>query len=148
MSLVEQIAADLKSAMLAKDADRTATLRMLKSAIGYAQMEKRNENLSAPEVIAVIQREAKKRKDAIAEYERASRTELVTREKAELGILESFLPKQLSAEELESLVRGAISESGATGKKDMGAVMKLAQSKAAGRADGKTLSAIVSRLLP
>lgn len=148
MTLIEKITAELKASMLAKDADRTGALRMLKSAIGYVQIEKKIEPLPDAETLAVIQKEAKKRRDAIAEYERGGRAELAAKEAAELKVLEEFLPKQLSAEELEALVKAAIAEVGATSKKDMGTVMKAAQAKAAGRADGKTLSGVVNRLLP
>lgn len=148
MTLIEKITAELKASMLAKDADRTGALRMLKSAIGYVQIEKKVEPLPDAETLAVIQKEAKKRRDAIAEYERGGRAELAAKEAAELKVLEEFLPKQLSAEELEALVKAAIAEVGATSKKDMGTVMKAAQAKAAGRADGKTLSGVVNRLLP
>lgn len=148
MTLIEKITAELKASMLAKDADRTGALRMLKSAIGYAQIEKEVEPLPDAETLAVIQKESKKRRDAIAEYERGGRAELAAKEAAELKVLEEFLPKQLSAEELEALVKAAIAEVGATSKKDMGTVMKAAQAKAAGRADGKTLSGVVNRLLP
>jgi uncharacterized protein YqeY len=98
--------------------------------------------------MAVIQREAKKRRDAMDEFEKGGRAEMAANEKAELEVLSDFLPKALSAEELESLVRGVITEIGATSKKDMGAVMKAAQAKIDGRADGKSVSALVSRLLP
>lgn len=148
MTLVEKITAELKASMMAKDADRTGALRMLKSAIGYAQIEKKVEPLPDAEALAVVQKEAKKRRDAMGEFERGGRPELAAKEAAELKVLEEFLPKQLSAEELEALVKAAIAEAGATSKKDMGAVMKVAQAKAAGRADGKTLSGLVNRLLP
>ena len=98
--------------------------------------------------MAVIQREAKKRKDSIEEFEKGGRADLAATERAELAVLADFLPKALSTEEVEALVREAITEVGATSKKDMGAVMKAAQAKAAGRADGKALSAVVTRLLP
>lgn len=148
MTLVESINAGLKSAMLARDADRTGTLRMLKSAIGYAQIERKVEPLPDADALAVVQKEAKKRRDAIAEYERGGRAELAAKEAAELKVLEEFLPQPLSPEELETLVRAAIAEVGATSKKEMGAVMKAAQARAAGRADGKVLSGLVGRLLP
>jgi uncharacterized protein YqeY len=134
--------------MLARQAVRTGTLRMLKSALGYAQIEKKTETLSDADVMAMIQREAKKRRDSIDEFEKAGRTEMAANEKAELEVLTEYLPKALSAEELESLIREVITEVGATSKKDMGAVMKVAQSKVDGRADGKSVSALVSRLLP
>jgi uncharacterized protein YqeY len=134
--------------MLARQTVRTGTLRMLKAALGYAQIEKKTETLPDADVMAVIQREAKKRRDAMDEFEKGGRAEMAANEKAELEVLSEFLPKALSAEELESLVRGVITEIGATSKKDMGAVMKAAQAKIDGRADGKSVSALVSRLLP
>ncbi|MEY3546312.1 MAG: hypothetical protein RLZZ313_673 [Verrucomicrobiota bacterium] len=148
MSLQQRVNDELKSSMLARQAVRTGTLRMLKSALGYAQIEKKTETLSDADVMAMIQREAKKRRDSIDEFEKAGRTEMAANEKAELEVLTEYLPKALSAEELESLIREVITEVGATSKKDMGAVMKVAQSKVDGRADGKSVSALVSRLLP
>jgi len=148
MSLQQRITDELKSSMLAKQADRTTTLRALKSAIGYVQIEKKVDSLGDADVMAVIQREAKKRKDSIEEFEKGGRADLAATERAELAVLADFLPKALSTEEVEALVREAITEVGATSKKDMGAVMKAAQAKAAGRADGKALSAVVTRLLP
>jgi len=148
MSLQQRVNDELKSSMLARQAVRTGTLRMLKAALGYAQIEKKTETLSDADVMAMIQREAKKRRDSIEEFEKAGRTEMAANEKAELEVLTEYLPKALSAEELESLIREVITEVGATSKKDMGAVMKVAQSKVYGRADGKSVSALVSRLLP
>ena len=148
MTQLEKIAAELKTSMLARDADRTGALRMLKSAIGYVQIEKKTETLSDADVLAVVQKEAKKRRDSIEEFDRGGRAELAAKERAELKVLEEFLPKQLSPEETEALVKAAIAEVGATSKKDMGAVMKAAQAKAAGRADGKAMSALVGKLLP
>jgi uncharacterized protein YqeY len=98
--------------------------------------------------MVVVQKEAKKRRDSIEQFEKGGRPELAAHERAELAVLEEFLPAQLDPTELEALVKAAIAEAGATTKKDMGAVMKLATAKAAGRADGKTLSGLVARLLP
>jgi uncharacterized protein YqeY len=148
MSLQQKITDALKSAMLAKQAERTTALRALKSALGYTQIEKKVDSLDDAAVMAVIQKEAKKRKDSIEEFEKGGRPDLAATERAELTVLSEFLPTALSAEEVEALVREAIAEAGATSKKDMGAVMKLATAKAAGRADGKALSGLVSRLLP
>ena len=148
MTLLERISADLKAAMMARDADRTGALRMLKSAVGYAQIETKVDPLPDAEVLAVIQKEAKRRRDSIEEFEKGGRAELAAKELAELKVLEAFLPTQLSAAELEELVRAAIAETGATSKKEMGVVMKAAQAKAAGRADGKALRQTVGRLLP
>jgi uncharacterized protein YqeY len=148
MSLQQKISDALKAAMLAKQAERTTALRALKSALGYTQIERKVDSLDDAAVLAVIQKEAKKRKDSIEEFEKGGRADLAATERSELAVLSEFLPTALSAEEVESLVREAIAEAGATSKKDMGVVMKLASAKAAGRADGKALSGLVSRLLP
>ncbi|MFM8879938.1 MAG: GatB/YqeY domain-containing protein [Verrucomicrobiota bacterium] len=148
MSLQQRVTDELKAAMLAREVVRTATLRMLKAALGYAQIEKKTETLPDADVMAVIQREAKKRRDSIEEFDRGGRAEMAANERAELEVLSGFLPKALSPEELETLVRGVIAEVGATCKKVMGAVMKAAQARVDGRADGKSVSALVSRLLP
>ncbi|MBM3833239.1 MAG: GatB/YqeY domain-containing protein [Verrucomicrobia bacterium] len=148
MSLADRIAQELKAAMLAKEADRLSTLRLLKSALGYAQIERKTETLSDTEIIGIVQKEIKKRRDAIEQYAKGGRPELVAREQREISVLESFLPQPLSAEELEAVVRAAIQEAGATSKKDMGPVIKAVQAKAAGRADGKTISSVVAKLLP
>lgn len=148
MTQIEKINAEIKASMLARDADRTGALRLLKSAVGYLQIEKKVDVLPDADVLAVVQKEAKKRRDSIEEFDRGGRAELAAKERAELKVLEEFLPKQLSPEETEALVKAAITEVGATSKKDMGAVMKAAQAKAAGRADGKVMSALVGKLLP
>ena len=138
----------MKTAMLEKDADRLSTLRLLKSAIGYTQIEKKTETLSEADFVAVVQKEVKKRRDSIEQFEKGGRPELAEREKKEIGVLELFLPQPLSANELEAMVKDAIHEIGATGKKDMGPVIKAVQARAAGRADGKTISGVVGKLLP
>ena len=148
MSLSDRLSQEIKSAMLARDADRLTPLRLLKSAIGYAQIERKTENLEDADVIAIIQKEIKKRRDSIDQFEKGGRPELAAKEKAEVAVLETFLPQPFSNEELEQLVRATIQEIGATTKKEMGAVIKAVQAKAAGRADGKTISALVGKLLP
>jgi len=148
MTLLERLSQELKAAMLSKDAERLSTLRLLKSAIGYAQIERKTDTLPDAEVFAIIQKEVKKRREAIVQYEKGGRPELASKEKQEISVLESFLPRPLSAEALEQLVRAAIQETGATGKKQMGQVIKAVQSKAAGRAEGKVISELVGKLLP
>ena len=148
MSLQERIQQEIKAAMLARDADKLGTLRLLKSALGYAQIEKKTDSLPDADVMAIIQREVKKRRDSAEQFTTGGRPELAEKELKEIVVLETFLPKQLSPEELEQIVQAAIQEAGATSKKDMGAVMKLVQAKVAGRADGKTISTLVGRLLP
>jgi uncharacterized protein YqeY len=148
MSLQERISQEIKAAMLAKDADRLSALRMLKSAVGYAQIERKTDNLPDADVMAIVQKEVKKRRDSVEQFEKGGRPELAAKEKQEITVLETFLPKPLSPEELEQLVRAVIQETGAATKKDMGPVIKAVQAKAAGRADGKTISALVGKLLP
>ncbi|MDB6017909.1 MAG: hypothetical protein JWR19_2398 [Pedosphaera sp.] len=148
MTLQERLSQEIKAAMLAKDADRLSTLRMLKSAMGYAQIERKTEALSDTEVVALVQKEVKKRRDSIEQFDKGGRPELADKEKQEIVVLEGFLPKALSAEELEKLVRATIQELGATSKKDMGPVIKAVQAKAAGSADGKSVSSLVGKLLP
>ena len=144
----ETLSQEIKAAMLARDAERLSTLRLLKSAIGYAQMERKTAGLSESDFVAVVQKEVKKRRDAIEQYEKGGRPELAEKEKQEIPVLEGFLPKPLSAEELEQLVKATIQELGAASKKEMGPVIKAVQAKAAGRSEGKTISAVVGRLLP
>jgi len=147
MTLVDRLAQELKAAMIAKDAERLSTLRLLKSAVGYAQIERTTENLTEAEVVALIQKEVKKRRDAAEQYEKGGRPELASKEKQEITVLESFLPKPLALDELEQLIRAAIQETGATSKKQTGQVMKADQRRAAGRAAGKILSELVGKLL-
>jgi uncharacterized protein len=148
MPLQQTIQDEIKKAMLAKDAERLSTLRLLKSALGYVQIEKKTDSLSDVDVVSVIQKEVKKRRDSVEQYEAGNRPELAAKEKQEIAVLETFLPKPLAAEELEQVVRATIQELGATSKKDMGGVIKAVQAKAAGRADGKTISTAVTKLLP
>jgi uncharacterized protein YqeY len=148
MSLQDRLNQQIKEAMLARDAGTLGALRMLKSAIGYIQIEKKVDSLPDAEFVTVVQKEIKKRRDSIEQYEKGGRPELAAREKEEISVLETFLPQPLSAEDLEKLIREAIAEAGATSKKDMGSVIKAVQAKAGGRADGKTISQVVGRLLP
>ena len=150
MSLVAQIDADLKKAMLARAADKLSTLRMLKSAVKYAALEKGGAEAvpTDADVIAVVRKEAKKREDSIASFTQAARTDLADKETAELEFLRQYLPAQMPTDKIEALVQEVIAETGATTKAQMGLVMKAAQAKAAGQVDGKTLSQVVQRLLP
>src|SRR5437867_7069299 len=135
MALQQTIQEEIKAAMLAKNAERLGALRLLKSAIGYVQIEKKTDNLSDADVVSLIQKEIKKRRDSIEQYQAGNRPELAEKEQREIEVLEKFLPKPLSQVELEELVRATIQEMGATSKKEMGAVIKAVQAKAAGRAD-------------
>ena len=135
--------------MRAKDATRLGVLRMLKSALNYSAIEKSGAEarLDDGEAAQVIRKQVKQRQDSIESFEKGGRPELAAKEKEELAILQAYLPKGLGADELEKIVRETITELGATSKAQMGAVMKALQEKVAGRADGKTLSAEVSKQL-
>ena len=148
MTLQERIDADLKDAMRAKNAGRLGVLRMLKSALKYAAIEKPGESqLDDAAASQVIRKQVKQRQDSIESFEKGGRPELAAKEKEELEILNSYLPKGLSTDELSALVRETIAEVGATSKAQMGAVMKALQAKVAGRADGKTVSQEVQKQL-
>jgi uncharacterized protein YqeY len=148
MSLQERLSQELKDAMRAQNAERLSTLRLLKSAAGYALIEHKAQSLTDSQFITVVQKEVRKRRDSIEQFERGGRTELAEKEKKEIAILETFLPEPLRPEELEKLIKTTIQELGATSKKEMGPVIKAVQSKAAGRVDGRTVSAAVSKFLP
>jgi len=145
--LIEKLAADLKQSMLAKDAARTATLRMLKSAIEYYKIEKKQETLTDADVTSVIKKQIKQRQDSIESFTKGGRTDLVTNEQAELAVLKTYLPDELSPAEVEAIVKAAIVEVGATTKTDMGKVMKAVQAKTAGRADNRLVSQLVAASL-
>ena len=149
MTLQVRIDSDLKEAMRAKDATKLGVLRMLKSALKYAAIAKSGSDaeLSDAEAAQVIRKQAKQRQDSIESFEKGGRAELAAKEKEELSILNAYLPQAMSSDELAKVVRETVAEVGATSKAQMGAVMKALQAKAAGRADGKTLSQEVSRQL-
>jgi hypothetical protein len=147
MTLPERIDADLKDAMRAKEATKLSVLRGLKSALKYAAIEKADNAVDDSAATQVIRKQVKQRQDSIESFEKGGRPELAAKEKEELEILNGYLPKGLSAEELSALVRETIAEIGATSKAQMGAVMKALQAKVAGRADGKTLSTEVQKQL-
>lgn len=149
MSLQQQIDNDLKDAMKAKQAERLGVLRMLKAAMKNVAIEKGGATavLDDAEATAVIRKQVKQRQDSIEGFEKGGRPELAAKEQSEMEILQGYLPKAMSAEDLAALVKEAIAEAGATSKAQMGAVMKIASAKAAGRADGKALSMEVQRQL-
>ena len=149
MTLPQRIDADLKEAMRARDAEKLNVLRMLKAAIKNAAIEKGGAEgeLDDAEATQVIRKQAKQRQDSIESFEKGARPELAAKEKAELAILHTYLPQQMSPEELSTVVRETVAEVGATSRAQMGAVMKALQPKIAGRADGKALSAEVQRQL-
>jgi uncharacterized protein YqeY len=149
MPLPAQIDADLKDAMRARDATRLSVLRMLKAALKNAAIEKggADARLDETETVNVIRKQVKQRQDSIASFDKAGRSDLVEKEKAEISVLSGYLPQGLSGDELQKIVAETIREAGATSRSQMGTVMKLLQAKVAGRADGKTLSGEVQRQL-
>lgn len=149
MDFQSQIDHDIKEAMKARQPERLSVLRMLKTALMNTAIEKGGAGTKLDEAaaVAVIRREMKKRQDAIEGFEKGQRPELAAREKAEAEMLASYLPQALSEAEVQTLVAECIQELGATSKAQMGAVMKLATERAAGRAEGRTLSSAVGMAL-
>ncbi len=145
---LERIDADIKTAMLAKDSVRLGTLRMLKSALKYHQIERKLDAPSEADLVAVVQKQLKQRQDSIESFKSAGRADLLEKEEAEAVVLRAYLPKALPPEEVEALVRQVIAEAGATSRAQIGQVMKAAIAKAGGRADGKTINSIALKLLP
>jgi uncharacterized protein YqeY len=149
VKLEERVDVDLKDAMRARDATKLGVLRMLKSAMKYAAIEKSGAEaeISEAEAVQVIRKQVKQRQDSIESFEKGGRPELAAKEKEELNVLNGYLPQQMATEELTKIVRDTIAELNATSKAQMGAVMKALQAKIGGRVDGKTLSQEVQRQL-
>ena len=147
MSLTKQIVADLTAAMKAQNANRTSTLRMVKAAMMNSQIEKGSE-LDDDDMQKLLRSLVKQRRDSIEQYEKAGRQELVDKEKAEVEVIETYLPQAASQEEIEQAVTAAIAQTGATSMRDMGGVMKAAQAALAGKnADGRAVSEAVKAKL-
>ena len=147
MSLKQKLMSDLTAAMKAQEALRTSTLRMAKAALQNREIEKGAE-LDEEEIAKLLRSLVKQRHDSVEQYEKGGRQELADKEKAEIEILEQYLPQAASREEIEAAVSAAISETGASTMKDMGKVMKAAQVALAGKnADGRTVSEIVKAKL-
>lgn len=146
MALKDRLDQDLKAAMREKDPLRLGTIRMLKSAIKYREIELMKP-LDDAGIEAVVASEIKRRRDSVEQYRAGKREDLASKEEAEIGVLQGYLPQQLSAEEVAAKVDAAIAQSGAKGPKDMGAVMKLLMPEVQGRADGKVVSELVKQKL-
>ena len=148
MALKEKIQNDLTEAMRARDEVRSSTIRMVLTAIKNEEVSgKEARDLSDAEVITVLSREAKKRREAAEAFEQAGANDRAANEKAEGVIIAEYLPAQLSEAELKDLIASAIAETGATGPQQMGLVMKSIQPKIAGRADGGIVSSLVKAAL-
>lgn len=139
----------LKQAMLAQDKERTSVLRLLLSSIGYYEIEKGGAGYEANEedVLTVLQKEVKQRRDSIEQFKAGRRPDLVDKETNELKLLQTFLPEQLSEEDIKKLVQDAIAKTGAVTLKDMGKVMGVAAPQMKGKADGTVVSRIVREKL-
>ena len=150
MSLNDQLAQDLKQAMKARDSARLRTLRLLRSAFKEKEIAERHGGAAhlADEVyLAVLQKQAKQRRDAIEQFEKAGRHDLVATEREELEIIEGYLPKQLGDAEIRSVVEEVIAATGASSMRDMGKVMGAVMQQLKGRADGRRINAIARALL-
>ena len=146
MSLKEQVTEDMKSAMRAKEADRLSTIRMLLAAMNQKEVDERV-TLDDTMVIAIVDKLIKQRKDSIAAFQQAGRTDLADKEAAEIKVLEGYLPQRLSADEINAAVAAIVAELGASGPGDMGKVMGAAKAKLAGEADMGLVSAAVKQAL-
>ena len=146
MSMKEQIAQDIKAAMLAKDAQRRDTIRLLQAAIKQKEVDERID-LDDAGVVAVVDKLVKQRKDSIDAFQKAARQDLVDQEQAELVILQAYLPARLSVDEVAAEVRAIVAELGASGPGDMGKVMGAVKQKLAGKADMGQVSAAVKAAL-
>jgi uncharacterized protein YqeY len=146
MALKEQLDADLKAAMREKDAARLSVVRMLKSAIKYREIEAMKP-LDDAGVLQVISSEIKKHRDSADQYRAGQRPELAEKEEVEIAILQGWLPKQLSTDELKAVIEAAVTKTGAKGPKDMGAVMKALLPEVQGKAEGKLVSELVKARL-
>ncbi|HUO85328.1 MAG TPA: GatB/YqeY domain-containing protein [Thermoanaerobaculia bacterium] len=144
--LTERIRRDLTAAMKARDAARTSTLRLLQAAIQNEEIDK-GHTLSDEEAQVVLRRAAKQRADSIEQYERGSRNDLADKERAELEIIEGYLPRQLGDDETERIVHEAIALTGASSRKDTGLVMRELMARHKGQIDGKKAQEILQRLL-
>jgi len=146
MTLKDQLNNAVKDAMRAGDDLRKTTLRMALSAIKFAEVQKGGP-LDEPEVLGILQKEIKSRHEAIEDARKAGRPDLETTANDEIAILQVFLPRPLTAQELEQMIHAAIAETGATSMRDMGKVMGTLTPRTRGRADGKTVSDLVKKLL-
>lgn len=146
MDLIDQLESDLAEAMKLRDEVRTTTLRLLKSALKNYQIEL-GHDLTMQEALSVLQKEAKKHQDSIKQYEDAKREDLANEEKAELDVIEKYLPEQMSQEQVEKAVDSAIAELGATGPADMGKVIGLVRQKTEGQADGSMIAELAKQKL-
>lgn len=144
--LKEKLMEDLKSAMKEKNEIKKNTVTMIKAAVLQIEKDKQVQ-LDDNQIMEVISKEAKKRKDALVEFEKSGRQDLIDQTNEELAVIKAYLPEELSTEELEQIITETIAEVGAVDMKDMGKVMQAVKAKTTGRADGKTINEIVKKKL-
>ncbi len=147
MTLLDTINQDLKTAMKSGDEVGKRTLRGLKAAITRAEKANNNQPLTEEQTLAVLQKQAKQRRDSIAAYQQAGREDLVAEEQAELAVIERYLPQQMSEEAIREVAQAVIDEVGATGPRDMGKVMGKLMPQLRGKADGRLVNQVVRQLL-
>ncbi|MDE2987494.1 MAG: GatB/YqeY domain-containing protein [Chloroflexota bacterium] len=143
----EQLRSDLRDAMRAKDAPRRNTIRMVEAAIKNAEIEKRGAELAESDILAILQRQVKQRRESIEQFEKGGRDDLADNERVEIAIIEQYLPRQLSRSEVEVRARAVIEQVGASGPGDRGKVMGLLMRELRGEADGSLVNAVVGALL-
>jgi len=146
MTLKERVQEDMKAAMRARDAARLSAIRLLLAAMTQKEVDER-QPLADADVLGIIEKMVKQRRESIAQYEKAARQDLADREKFEIGVLGGYLPQQMGEAEIAQAVAAAVSEAGAAGVKDMGKVMALLKARLAGRADMGKVSALVKARL-
>ncbi len=147
MSLMEEIEKDIITAMKSKDAVKVSTLRMMKSALGNYLIQVKKDKAEDAEVLGIITKQAKQRRESMESFEKAGRKDLVDKEKIELAILEAYLPKQLTDDELRAAVQKAMAESAATSPADIGKLMKALMPSVQGKADGRRVQDAVKAIL-
>ena len=147
MSLEQKVMTELKAAMKAKDKNALTSLRAIKSALLLAKTDGSGAEMTEEKEIKLLQKLVKSRKDSLEIYEKQGREDLAVKERDEIAVISKFLPKQMDAAELETIIKGIVEQTGASGMKDMGKVMGMASKQLAGKADGKTISTIVKGLL-
>ncbi|MCB0394278.1 MAG: GatB/YqeY domain-containing protein [Bdellovibrionales bacterium] len=147
MSLKERITSEMKTAMKDKNADKLNCLRFLQSHVKNKEIEVRPNTITDDDVLQVVKKLVKQRKEGIEQFEKAGRQDLADKEKVELGFLEEFLPAQMSEAQVQDIVKKVIADTGASSVKDMGAVMKEVMARTGGAADGKLISQLVKSSL-
>jgi len=147
MSLEKKIMTDLKEAMKAKDQAALRAIRAVKSALQLARTDGTGDEMTEEKEIKLLQKLVKQRKDSLDIYVKQNREDLAQVEREEIPFIEKYLPAQMDEAELETVIKGLIEKTGASGMKDMGKVMGMASKQLAGKADGKTISAMVKKLL-